>query len=557
MTKPEYSPVAKIMAKRQAQPTNTELAPLDPASEALGRQGRELARRQATQPPFTPFTPSTPPSTPSIPPSALPSAVQDLQPVKAVTHYRPFEAAMTEEEALFTINHDHAVILNLGGSGKCVVMEWADSKINCQWQEPSYRTFASFRELHSNQYVQSEEVTSKGKKLGVAPLGAWWLTQPSRHQYADVDLIPNAPNVLPGNRLNLWKGFGVEPKQGDWSPLKYHLHDVLAAGDPKSAEYILKWTAWKFQHPGERPEVSMVFKGKKGTGKGLWMTVALKVFGPHGVQIHKAEHLTGKHNKHLQNKLLVCADEAVWGGDKDAERVLKGMVTDPTLMIEPKGVDAFEWLNRLGIIMSANETWVVPATEDERRWAVFAVSPKHRKEEAYFTPLFDEINNGDLVAAMLHDMLRMDLGKWHPRYNIPQTSALLEQKTHSLGGLDQWWLAKLNTGQTPTPQKNNPRHIISANLLDEAKRYSERNRYVTETEFGRFMRELGCQHKSTGAKWGWVLKPLAEHRADWEARFEAKFDWLEPDIADWNANLTKVSFDRFYRFDDVKQPFIT
>ena len=506
MTKPEprevpYSPVAKLIAKRQAQ---------------------ILTR------------PSSPaPSTPSTLPSTL-VVSQPVEELEVVTHYTPVEAAMAEEEALYEVNQKHAVILNLGGSGKCVVMEWTQNKINPQWQEPSYRTFTSFRERCSNEYVQSEEMTSKGKKIGVAPLGSWWLTQPSRRQYADVDLVPNGPKVLPGNRFNLWEKFGVEPEQGDWSPLSAHLHDVLAAGDPKCADYILKYTAWKLQHPGERPEVALVFKGKKGTGKGLWMTTLLKIFGPHGVHIHNTAHLVGKHNKHLQNKLLVCADEAVWGGDKEAERVLKGMVTDPTIMIEPKGVDAFEWPNRLGLIMSANEKWVVPATEDERRWAVFEVNPIHMQDEAYFVPLFDEIEKGDCVAAMLYDMLQMELGKWHPRYNIPQTAALLEQKVHSLDGLDQWWLAKLNTGQTPTPQKNNPRHIISAKLLDEAKKFSQRNSYVTETEFGRFMRGLGCQHKSTGANWGWVLKPLAEQRADWEQRFGAKWNWLAH-IPDWNA----------------------
>jgi hypothetical protein len=47
---------------------------------------------------------------------------------------------------------------------------------------------------------------------------------------------------------------------------------------------------------------------------------------------------------------------------------LKGMITGKVLMIEPKGVNAFQWPNRLGIYMAANAKWVVAASHDERRF---------------------------------------------------------------------------------------------------------------------------------------------------------------------------------------------
>jgi hypothetical protein len=41
---------------------------------------------------------------------------------------------------------------------------------------------------------------------------------------------------------------------------------------------------------------------------------------------------------------------------------------EKVLMIEPKGVNAFQWPNRLGIYMAANAKWVVAASHDERRF---------------------------------------------------------------------------------------------------------------------------------------------------------------------------------------------
>jgi hypothetical protein len=69
------------------------------------------------------------------------------------------------------------------------------------------------------------------------------------------------------------------------------------------------------------------------------------------VQIFSTELLCGKHNAHLQNKLFLFVDEAMWAGDKAAEKVLKGLTTERWMMIEPKGIDAFQWPNRLGLLL--------------------------------------------------------------------------------------------------------------------------------------------------------------------------------------------------------------
>ena len=443
-------------------------------------------------------------------------------------------AAQKPNVALNELNKRHAVITNLGG--KCVVMEWVASQIDDRWEEPSYQTFAAFKERYANKYVEIVlEATGKLQKIGAMPVAPWWLAQPSRRQFDGLDLVPNGPAILRGNRLNLWRGWGVEPKEGDWSKLRHHMWVVLANEEKRSDDYIVRWITWKYQNAGEPPEVALNFKGKKGTGKGAFMYSMLKVFGPHGMEVHNPLHLTGKHNKHLQNRLLVCADEAVWAGDKQAERALKGMVTERTLTIEPKQVDMFVWPNKLGIIQSTNEKWVVPASWDERRYAVFEVNPIHMQQRKYFEALFREIDEGG-AAAMLYDLLRVDLEGWHPRYDIPQTAALVDQKVQSLDGLEQWWFAKLNTGETPTPQVKNPRWVLAGKLLDEVMRHNARAKYVTEIELANFLKKVGCQHKSNGSNWGWIFPPIEEARRNWEIKFGGKCEWVRPDIREWNEN---------------------
>jgi hypothetical protein len=431
------------------------------------------------------------------------------------------------------LNSQHAVISNVGG--KCVVMEWVRSHIMPGTFEISYQSFTSFRERYSNQYIES--LDGRGR-TEYSPLAPAWLSHPARRQYEGLDLVPNGPKVLSGNMLNLWRGFGVQPKKGSWRLLRRHIGEVLANGNAEFEEFILRSTAWKFQNPGLPPEVVLALLGGKGAGKGAWGYVQMLIWGTHGLQIFSPTHLYGKHNAHLQNKLFLFLDEAMWAGDKEAERVLKGLTTEKWMMIEPKGINAFPWPNRLGIMMSGNAKWLVPASHDERRYATNRISEKYKQDKGYFVPLFEEIDGGG-AAAMLHDLLQLDLDGWHPRENVPQTATLIEQKMLGLEGLEQWYVHLLDVAELPKASMkallmpSNPRWVASETLLKDAMSYSPRNKYVNDTELGRFMGEMGCLRKSNGRKWGWVFPPLGEARSAWLIHVGGNWEWLVPEIADW------------------------
>ena len=339
--------------------------------------------------------------------------------------------------------------------------------------------------------------------------------------------------MLPGGYLNLWRGWGVEPRKGSWRRLQRHIAEVLANGNQEFEDYIKRWTAWKFQNAGLPPEVVIAFLGGKGAGKGAWGYTLMLIFGSHGLQIYASEHLTGKHNAHLQNKLFLFLDEAIWAGDREAEKKLKGLTTEKWMFIEPKGINGFQWINRLGMYMSGNDKWIVPASHDERRYAVNKINERWKQDKSYFGPLFEEINNGG-AAAMLYDLLQLDLDGWHPRENVPQTKALLDQKMQGLTGLEQWYVHLLSVGELPSPSPKNPRWVLARVLLENAKAHSLRNKYVTADDLAEFLKEVaGCTHKSNGKAWGWVFPPLVEARQSWLLRAGKNWEWLAPDIADW------------------------
>ena len=87
----------------------------------------------------------------------------------------------------------------------------------------------------------------------------------------------------------------------------------------------------------------------------------------------------------------------------------------------------------------------MPAGDDERRYFVLEVSPKHLRDIPYFEALTAEIDNGG-AEAFFADMLAVKLGTWHPRRDIPQTAALAGQQEETAGPEVHWLRSLLDDG---------------------------------------------------------------------------------------------------------------
>jgi len=154
---------------------------------------------------------------------------------------------------------------------------------------------------------------------------------------------------------------------------------------------------------------------------------------------------------HLSKSLLVFLDEAVWGGDKKAEGKLKQLITEPTVMFEPKGIDSMALSNHINIIIAGNEEWLVPATGDERRFCVLEPSDEFRQNTEYFGKIAEERKNGGAEAMMFdllhHDFSGVDLRK------APITNGLCEQVEQSLQSAHEFWFSVFDRGHMLTARE--------------------------------------------------------------------------------------------------------
>ena len=268
-----------------------------------------------------------------------------------------------------------------------------------------------------------------------------WLEHPRRREYLG-GLVFDPSKQAPKDYFNLWCGLGVVARRGSWRLMQEHVLRVICCGNREHYEYLMNVAALMIQRPAEPAEVCIVLQGEEGTGKGIFLRALLKIMGQHGLYLSHPEHLRGKHNAHLWDCVMLFADEAFYAGDKQHESVLKALITEEYLLVEPKFRDIFSALNHLHIWMASNLSWVVPVGLHGRRWFILKVADNRMGDHDYFSALIAEINNGGGAEAMLYDLHRRDLSNFNPRI-VPKTEAYLEQRVHTLDGLHRWWLTCL------------------------------------------------------------------------------------------------------------------
>jgi len=296
----------------------------------------------------------------------------------------------------------------------------------------------SFYDMHA-----SNKLPVGDKQKSTAQL---WMEWPGRRSY---DGVVFEPGLNVGTRwYNMWKGFAVKPADAPDHPMverwKEHMFENICGRDKTLADWLTGWFAHLIQKPFEKPLVAVVFRGGKGVGKNALVERVSKLLGGHAMTTARRRYLVSNFTQHLQYSLLFILDEAFWSGDKEAEGVVKDLVTGAKHQIEPKGKESYTVRNLTRVVVIGNEEWIVPASADERRWAVFDVGDGRKQDKKYF----EQMRMGlDVQGGSAH-LLRylMDYEITQDINSAPNTVGLTAQKISSLEPVPQWWYDTLAAG---------------------------------------------------------------------------------------------------------------
>lgn len=442
----------------------------------------------------------------------------------------------TSDHWLDYMNKNYAFIESIGG--KPFIKSYVyNETFNREVLE--FRTPDAIATVYSNQKVTTYK---RNGTLDVIPVGKWWIEHPHRLQYSTVIFDPSQDKeVIAGNSklYNLWEGLTVTPAKGVWRKTLKHIYTILCNAERKKFLYFIKWLAWMFQNPDKRAEVAVIFKGKQGAGKGFIWEQVVSIFGIHAMNVSSADHFSGKFNSHFRSLVFLFADEAYYPGDKEAEGRIKELITSPRIATEAKFKDTVLSVNRLHIGMATNNDFVIPSEDESvRRYFINKVDDKYafnqklpaKIRERYFTELWGEMENGGR-AAMVYDLLRIQLGRWHPRNDIPNTDELKRQKLRGIRNEFRAVATFLEEGEFPGTKYHYDNTFYSVNINTLIAKMKTQEIGIDKVPIRRItevLKSLGAYKKHNKDGNMWIMPELDLMRQRWNSMYiQIEFDELD------------------------------
>lgn len=255
------------------------------------------------------------------------------------------------------------------------------------------------------------------------------------------------PLTCPSNQYNCWSKF-----RGDLLPeIKQEypnelarfkeLISILCNHEEPASNYLEKWIAQAIQYPANKTTVPTLIS-KQGAGKGTLIKLITALLGEKKVlSTTKAEVVFGRFNNQMLDAYLVNLDELSPKDVKDCEGKIKGLITEPTISIDVKGVSSLTVKSYHRFINTTNNNFGVFKTEiGDRRNFIVRCSDELIGNKEYFKNFNDEIIQNNEVVKYIYNYLKSipDLDKFHLAGSIPKTSYGEELKQASRTDYDLW-----------------------------------------------------------------------------------------------------------------------
>ena len=294
------------------------------------------------------------------------------------------------------------------------------------------------RKKDTREALEHQAFTLKDGKL--VQIFEYWIKQSSINTFKTIVLDPSFVGDIPGDKLNLFKGFKATKldtfDETLIEPILYHIKSVLSDGIQEHHSFLINWLAHIVQKPHIKTCSAIVNFGSQGTGKNLFYEwFGDQIIGKsHYVYISDIEDLTGQFTSLYAEKIFAIADEVSFSGDIKRSNKLKSLITQPTQKLERKGCDAQIINNYLNIVYLSNSDKSVRVESTDRRHFIKRVSDIHRGDLEYFEKLSNSLN--ETCANHFYTyLMQLDIRDFKPQ-KVPDTIEKQEMKIHAMSPED-------------------------------------------------------------------------------------------------------------------------
>ena len=228
------------------------------------------------------------------------------------------------------------------------------------------------------------------------------------------------------DEFNIWSGFqakrvSLETESEGFKLMKSFIMEWWADNNEEHYNYIISWFAGLFTNLSGINRVALAMISPQGTGKGTlieFMELLLRSINV--VSVSGVNEVTGKFNSLLQSKRLININEM--SSTKEEFKAnfdkIKSFITDPTMKIEPKGVNPYTINNISNFILFTNHRDAIIVEESDRRYAIFEMGVSHRNDSQYFEMIREKCFHQDVANEFYTYLLDFPAVNIH---KIPET----------------------------------------------------------------------------------------------------------------------------------------
>lgn len=252
----------------------------------------------------------------------------------------------------------------------------------------------------SYEHLVYEKINKDGDVVQDNFINAWLTNNPKQRCYDEIGVYPNE-SKCPSNVFNMWRKFPMEfvseyeHKQEELQVVLNHIK-ILSGNNEEVFNYFVKWIAQMIQYPEVKSNCPTLISSE-GAGKGTLMKLFCGMLGSSKVfeTTTPSRDVWGDFNGRMCNTFLINLNELSRKETMECEGRIKGLITDPKLTINNKGVNQYDINSFHRFIATTNNQEPIKTTQDDRRNWIVRSSDEKCGDKDYFNYLhtiLDDIN---------------------------------------------------------------------------------------------------------------------------------------------------------------------
>ena len=251
-----------------------------------------------------------------------------------------------------------------------------------------------------------------------------WLGDSTMRKYMDIDWIPYNGMYSQSNKrtFNLFTGYSsviTSPLPINYNKYINPFLDILlnlCEGHTDNLNYLVHYLAHIIQKPGEKLPFCIIFTGKQGAGKDTILIALSKIVGYHMINSEaNPENLVGKHALGLVKKLLVAFNESEAKNTFDYVGVVKSLITDNKLTVNPKNLQPYDISNRARLFVFSNKANPIKfdGVSRDRRFIAWKTTDKYiSKHNKFWKGFYALIEKPEFAKSLYHYLNIVDLSNY-------------------------------------------------------------------------------------------------------------------------------------------------